>query len=68
MNIIESFEYVKTFVSKIRKDKAPMGLTLQINMKFYTANELASIMFFEATIVKLCKLKEITYYDSGSRI
>lgn len=68
MNIVESFEYIKTFVSKIRKDKAPRGLTLQINIKFYTDKELASIMFFEATIVKLCKLKEIIYYDSGSGI
>jgi hypothetical protein len=61
MNIIESFEYVKTFIAKIRKDKIPRGLVLQINTKFYTDEELASIIYFEGIIKKMCKLDGIIY-------
>lgn len=68
MNIIESFEYVKTFVTKIRKDKMPKNLTLCINIKYFSDDNLSSIIMFEGTIVKMCKLKEIIYYDSGSGI
>lgn len=61
MNILNSFDYVKAFIAKIRKDKIPSDLSLLINTKFYTDEELASIMFFEGTIKKMCKLKEIVY-------
>lgn len=64
MNIIESFEYVKTFVTKIRKDKMPNNLTICINIKCFSDDNLSSIIMFEDTIKKMCKLKEIIYYDS----
>jgi len=61
MNTLEAFEYVKTFIARIRKDKAPKNLTLCVNMRCFTDNELAAIMLFEAIIIKLCKLEKIVY-------
>lgn len=66
MTITELFELTKKFIAKIRNEKtrnkiAP-GATLFINIdKFVDEDELTSIFCFDATIRKICKLKEIVY-------
>ena len=63
MTILSGFEYIKTLIGKIRKNKIPTNLVLCINTKFYNEDELSAIMFYEGIIKKFCKLKNVIYYD-----
>ena len=66
MNIVEGFEKVKKFITKIRREnQALKSTTLVINAnKFIDKDELDAIYHFDATIKKMCKLENIIYITS----
>jgi len=66
MNIVEAFEKVKKFITKIRREnQTAKSKTLIINSnKFIDKDELDAIYHFDATIKKLCKLENIIYIVS----
>ena len=66
MNIVEGFEKVKKFITKIRRENQELkSTTLVINAnKFIDKDELDAIYHFDATIKKMCKLEKIIYITS----
>lgn len=67
MNTLQAFELTKEFIKTIRNEKIrrkiSSGATLWINAdKFINKDELNSIFHFDATIRKICKLKDIVYF------
>jgi hypothetical protein len=61
MELLNAFEYVKTFISLIRKERPPIGSKLLIECNKYSDNELLAIIAYNDIIKKICKFNEIVF-------